>query len=282
MKSLFNYNTLNVSLEKKTRSLLVSLNRRSRNNALNLEMVFELETVLSWATGHLEISSILLRGEGEIFSEGIDLDELAKMDKARLLKLQHRIQKLTLALFYLPQTVIIDLKKGAGNMAAELAIGADIRLAHRQTKLQFNHVEQGLTPACGGIGPLSMVVPLSFARKWILGALPVDNEELSDSGFIANFYKDSDHGKIINRYLHTINKQSPVARIQAKRGLLEAILPELERAREYEKTFASGNACTDDWKEFIKAQKTDQPPQFSSPLEICKIINNSADLPGGR
>ena len=46
MASLFNYNTLKVSLKKETRTLVVELNRPENQNAINTEMIFELEGLL--------------------------------------------------------------------------------------------------------------------------------------------------------------------------------------------------------------------------------------------
>ena len=75
--SLFNYNTLSVSLDKTTRSMTVELNRPELQNSLNTEMIFELETLFTWLSTHIEVKSIYLTGKGDYFCKGLDDKELS-------------------------------------------------------------------------------------------------------------------------------------------------------------------------------------------------------------
>lgn len=274
MSSLFNYNTLKVALNRETRTLEVTLNRPHAENAFCTEMIFELETLFAWTTSHLEIHSILINSSTSYFSPGWDRKELEKMNDERIQKLMERLQKLVYIQFFLPQTVIIDLGDGARGAAAEFAIGADIRLAKNNTDIQFDHIRKGLIPACGGVGFLSAVVPPSFARRWSLSTLPLSENDMLASGFIAELYSEK---QTINSYLQAIASQAPVARIQTKRSLLDTILPALDRARNFEKDYAIAGMCMGDWRKALWAERDDLHPEFTSAKEMASMLQKERE-----
>lgn len=276
MSSLFNYNTLKVSLNRETRTLEVTLNRPHAENALSTEMLFELETLFAWTSSHLEINSILINSSTAYFSPGWDKKELEKMNDERIQKLMERLQKLVYSQFFLPQTIIIDLGEGAKGAAAELAIGADIRLAKNNADIQFDHLRRGFIPACGGIGFLSAIVSPTFARKWNLSTLPINEQELLASGFVAELYSDK---QVVDSYLMAIASQAPVARIQAKRSLLDTILPQLDRARSFEKDYAIAGMCTGDWRKALWAERDDLTPNFTSAKELASQLQKERENP---
>jgi enoyl-CoA hydratase/carnithine racemase len=256
MASLFHYNTLQVSLDRMTRSLVVRLDRPEHKNALNGEMIFELESVLAWCTSHLEINSILLSSTSSGFSCGADLDEMDSLGKDRLKKRLTKVQRLIYSMFFLPQTIIADLRGQAIGLGAELAIGADLRFAQDGTKVSFSQLDHGLTPCCGGVGFLGATINPVWSRNWVLGGGQIPMDQLTESGFVAGRYSnfiddnlDSDTDHPIYNALLKVADQAPVQRIQSKRSLLESILPDLDRALEFERRFAFAGLESDDWRE---------------------------------
>ena len=107
----FNYNTLNVDLRPETRSLTISLNRPKHNNQMNVEMLFELESLFGWLTAHLEVNAVVITGVGDTFCTGFDEEELRLMSEDKLQKYLVRFQRLISGMLALPQTIICDLKK---------------------------------------------------------------------------------------------------------------------------------------------------------------------------
>ncbi len=268
MTSIFNYNTLEVSLDTEYKSIHVNLARPQNENAINFEMLFELETLFSWISGHIEINSILLSGKGDIFSSGIDEEELVKMSDEKLQRFLTKMQKLTYSLFYLPQTIIADLKSEANNIALELACAADIRIISDSGHIQLDYLEKALVPCCGGISFLSSLINTNFAKNWILTGDKINSTPLMQSGFVHKSYSDNCI-ETRNQYLQAISKQAPIARIQAKRSLLETHLRELDKGLQFEKEFAFAGMCTRDWENAIKDHKT----SFTSPKDLAVKLN---------
>ncbi len=242
----FNYNTLNVDLQPKTRSLSISFNRPEKNNQMNLEMLFELESLFGWLTAHLEVNAVVIKGTNDHFCSGFDEDELKIMSEEKLQKYLVRFQRLISGMLALPQTIICDLGKNASGMGLELSLGADIRIAHDEAQLQFNALNKGWVPCSGGIGLLGLLIGHSTARQWTLSSKSVSFSEARNKGFISEGHGDT--AEVLENILDSISKQSPVARIQTKRSLLEAIMPELTRIFEFESIFSFASMKTNDWK----------------------------------
>ncbi len=249
-KFLFNYNTLDVHLVPPTRSLVVTLNRPKVKNAINNEMIFELETLSSWLMEHTEVHSVLFKGRSGFFSTGFDLEEVKELDLEGLQKLILRFQKLTHSMFDLPQTLIFDFGSGARGAGIELASAADIRLCAPEAQFIFNQLENALPLS---MGLLSSVMERSLLRYATLSGVPLSAREFVSSGFVHEVSARPE------KFMKSIAKQSPVARIQAKKALHESIRPSLERARAYDKSTALGAIETLDFQKqqassYIKAR----------------------------
>ncbi len=280
MVSIFNYNTLDVSLDKTNHSISVKLNRPNCNHAINFEMLFELETVLSWIANHIEIHAVHISSTGKgVFSCGYDIVELKKIDNDRLRKFHNRLRKITYSLFYLPQTIIFDLKQGASNIALEFSVGADIRLAHPKCKAQMNHLNMGLTPACGGIGLMSKIITRSTLSNWILSGNTIDANELIRSGFINSTYTNSNEIQIL---LNQIAAQAPVARIQAKRSLLEGLQRLFRNIDKYEDSISFASMITNDWKTWANANSAEDDERsdlyFTQAKELSTLIQREQSV----
>lgn len=248
MQSLFNYQTLNVTLLKSTRTLRVELNR-GNNNAINLEMLFELESLLAWASNKVEIRSLLMTSSTDLFSEGFNKSHLEKLNENQIIKINEKLQKIVHAMIHLPQTIIVDLKDGASNLGCELSLGADIRIASSNVALHFNHSNFGLTPGGGGMGLLTAMVGQLNARNWLLSSKKIKVNKLLETGFLIDTYsKKEEQAFITEELLEDIYAQSPVARIQTKLGILSPFIEQFEKANQLEKRISKATLATGDWK----------------------------------
>ncbi len=245
---LFNYTTLATRLEKTTRTLFVTLNRPDWNNAFRLEMLFELESLLAWCTTRVEINSIYIESSSKIFSTGLELNHLSELSASSLSKINSKLQKIIFAMMQLPQTIVIDLGHGSQTLASEFALGADIRIAHQNTRIAFNHNHYGLSPAAGGMSMLSTLVAPSFARHWILSGNNISTDALKNSGFIGETYNDHNHAEVRSHILNSIAKDAPVQRIQTKLGLFESLRSQFEAGIVNDRKIAKASMMSEDWK----------------------------------
>lgn len=275
--SLFNYSTLNVSLNKQNRSLHISFNRSEYQNSFNFEVLFELESVLAWASNKLEISTILFSGADGFFSSGISLESIQK-NSDRLEKFLTKFRKIASSLHYLPQTAICDVGTGTSNLGCEFAINCDLRLSHCLSYMEFNHLKMGLTPSAGGIGMLKTHVGPSKAKNWIFTTKKVFTEELLNCDLVCQSYDSLNRQEVIDNLLNTIDAQAPVSRMQAKMAFFESMRFELETTETYEAKISKANILSFDWVEAQQANLEKRNPEFMKAKSFKYVLDHSKDL----
>jgi methylglutaconyl-CoA hydratase len=128
----------------------VTLNRPSRKNAFDAELIAAMAEAFETLHGAEGVRLVFVRGAGGMFSAGADLDWMrAAADRteddnrddafamARMLKLLHDLPQLTVAL----------VEGGAFGGGAGVAAACDLAVATRGAKFSFSEVRLGLIPA---------------------------------------------------------------------------------------------------------------------------------------
>jgi len=263
MAKLFSFKALELYPLKKYQSLILEL----KQPYFDSTSINELEIFFAWVCSHLEVNSILITSKDPIFSRGLDLREFKKMPQKGFEEMLNKFQRLIYSMFFLPQSIVMDLGEEATGVGIEFGIGADIRIARKGVKINFDHLRKGLVPSCGGVGFLESIIPQTFVRKWILLAGNISEGDLLNSGLIHELY-DGSNLDLSHKYLKNINKHPPIPRIQAKRSLLESFLPRIERALEFESKFAFAGMSLGDWKKILDNKKN----PHSSPRDLSKLL----------
>lgn len=254
MQSFFNYNTLNVSLVKSTRSIFIKLNRPESQNSLNMEMLFEFESLLAWLSNKVEIHSVFITaedakdGQKSLFSSGFNLDKLNRYNHNQVVKLTEKLAQLVHSMQNLPQTFVCDLREGASNIACELAIGADLRISSENCQLNFDHNKLGLVPSSSGMSTLALVVGQVHAKNFLLSGRNISVEHARNSGFIFETYNKAQRNECIQKLLVSINEQAPVQRIQTKLGIFDRERANYEQSMKVEKQISKASMMSEDWK----------------------------------
>jgi enoyl-CoA hydratase/carnithine racemase len=288
MQSLFNYNTLNVSLVKSTRSIWIKLNKPENNHSINMEMLFELESLIAWLTNKVEIQSVFLTSEDtekNQFSQGYSSTNVKKYSQNQILKLTDKLQKIVQAFHHLPQTIVIDLKKGASNLGCELATAADIRVAHEDCEIEFDHNKLGLTPSSSGMSTLALLVGQMHARNFLLSGQKIDLKFLSNSGFVYQSYDDNSKRKVVQNLLVSIRSQAPVQRIQTKLGVFDLERAKYEQSMKVESQIGKASLMSEDWK-IEKNESTEQinsddfmPAKSMSYVTKLTLVDDASEKP---
>jgi enoyl-CoA hydratase/carnithine racemase len=255
MQSIFNYNTLNATLERKTRTLYIELESND-TNAMSMEMLFELESLLAWTSNKVDIHSILFKSKKGLFSSGHNPNILKEQTQIQIEKMTEKLQKLVQALLHLPQTVVFDLGLGASNIGAELSVGADIRIAHHNCAVNFNHTSLGLVASSCGMSAFSIIIGQANARNFLLTGKTIPYNHLINSGFVFETYEKETREDVTNDLLMSIHNQAPVQRIQTKFGIFENIRESFEHSMKIEKQISKAALMSQDWKNSKEVTET--------------------------
>jgi methylglutaconyl-CoA hydratase len=128
----------------------LTLNRPTKRNALNDELIADLKSALSSAAANDEVRCVVLRGAGSDFCSGADLSALQKISQASVaenLADAQSLAELFLMMRQIPVPVIAAVRGRALAGGCGLALACDIVLADISARFGFPEVKIGFVPA---------------------------------------------------------------------------------------------------------------------------------------
>ena len=172
----------------------VRFNRPDKRNALDGAQFAAVEAVGEELKETPGVRVVVLSGEGESFCAGLDFAMFSGMagDGERDPqgnpgdipdgRITHRGQQVCWVWQELPVPVIAAVHGHALGGGFQIAMGADIRIAHPDTKWSVREVHWGLVPDMTGTFMLSRLVRSDIARELTYTARMVDGREAYDLG----------------------------------------------------------------------------------------------------
>lgn len=152
----------------------IVLNRPDKRNAINREMFRQFDAAVALANRTPDIRAVLIRGEGEAFSAGIDVSSLLGLAQSHGPHWQQRMRSITdefqgvlTRLERLEVPTIALLHGHCLGLAFELALACDLRLAAEDTLLGLPEVLLGIIPDVGGTTRLTRLVGPGRAKELI-------------------------------------------------------------------------------------------------------------------
>ena len=132
----------NVLLEKKDRTTIVTLNRPERRNALTIELLTEVTEALDAASADPDQRILILRGAGQAFCAGLDLQETTVVEKAH--RSAEMVAKTLLAISQTRLITIAQVHGAAVAGGAGLMSACDFVVAAERTKIGYPETKRGL------------------------------------------------------------------------------------------------------------------------------------------
>jgi enoyl-CoA hydratase/carnithine racemase len=177
--------------------VLLRLNRPERLNALNAELVGELQRAFaSLATEH-DVRAVVLTGAGRGFCSGIDVRNfgagmLEATDPAiDRMRFQEMMAGLPQAVRALPQPVIAAVNGPAVGAGLALCLASDVRICSASASFANAAILLGLSGAEMGMSYyLPRIVGLSVAADWMLTGRAVPAEEAYRRGLVSELVDD--------------------------------------------------------------------------------------------
>lgn len=162
----------------------ITLNRRNKNNAMNVAMTRDWEQLVRWLAGHPEeVRVAVVQGSGDHFCAGDDVPEVGQLpiDEARQLSL--RQAELCLSLARLPQPIIAAIDGFALDAGCVLAVSCDFRIATTRARIGMPEILLGWPPGYG-LSQLTAVAGKATAIDLCLTGRQVDADEARRLGLV--------------------------------------------------------------------------------------------------
>src|SRR5947207_7413377 len=148
----------------------IVMNRPEKRNALNGDLIQALGHAFEEVAADDPVRVVVVRGEGPMFSSGMDvggLNELSK-DPSGLREFRDPILRWWNLLEEMPKPTIAQIHGACIGGAMELALAADFRVMAEDAVAAILEVKIGLIPDVGGCSRLPAVVGVGRAKELIM------------------------------------------------------------------------------------------------------------------
>ena len=178
------YSTLSYTVEE--RVARITMERPERRNALNATMIGELTEAFSAAAADADVRVVILRGAGEAFSAGADLETLQQLQANTYAENEEdsmRLAALFKAIYTHPKVTIAEVQGHALAGGCGLATLTDYTYAVPEALFGYTEVKIGFIPALVAVF-LQRKVGGGLARRLFLNAELISAAKASDYGLI--------------------------------------------------------------------------------------------------
>lgn len=200
---------------------ILSLNRPEKRNALNIPLLRDLCEAIRETHALPDQRALIISGEGNVFSAGLDLKE--SLDGAGAEPSARMIEKLLRSLYESPLVTIAAVRGAAIAGGAGIVAACDLAVAAEGTSFAFPEVKRGLVAALVST-LLKRQLSGKHLRELMLLGEPIDADRAYDIGLINAVCEEKELLNKALRYAEQAKKAAPSAVLETKR-LLENLNP---------------------------------------------------------
>lgn len=245
---------------------IITFNRPERRNALNEEMMNEIEHALHEAMEDSEISAIILTGGPKYFISGTDMDFLLgggdELTPQMMYEAHHSTQSVYRYLSSIRKPTIAAISGYAFGGGLEFALCCDFRIATEGAKIGTPEIKVGIIPGAGGTQRLSRMIGITKAKELVLTGEPISAEEAYRLGLLNLIVPVDDlieESKTFAKKFRAL----PSFAVEMGKTILDAgVNMSLKEALEMERLAFSMLYSTEDQKEGLRAFFEKRPPRF--------------------
>lgn len=209
----------------------VRINRPEKKNAVTLELLAELVAVGEGLAAQDGLRAVILSGEGENFSSGLDtsvfMQMAGKLDaiKDQMLKLPdgetaNMFQRPAQVWQQLGVPVIAAIEGVCFGAGLQIALAADFRIATPDAKLSIMEAKWGLIPDMGISLSLPRLMPVDRAKALIMTGRVMSGDDALSEGLVT--WIDADPMARAQAFAEELCEKSPDA-VRAGKQLADAI-----------------------------------------------------------
>jgi enoyl-CoA hydratase len=241
-----------------------TISRPKALNALNAELLEELEDIIQNLYQDSDIRGLILTGDGDkAFVAGADIKELAILNQQQALELAKKGQDLFKKIEDCPKPIIAAVNGFALGGGCELAMACHMRIATENAKFGQPEINLGIIPGYGGTQRLAQLVGRGKALELILTGDLIAAHEAKTLGLVNHVVSTREElMSLANSIMNKIATKSPIAVSNAIKSVNAGFGFENAGYLAEAENFAAC-ASTDDFKEGTTAFIEKRPPNFT-------------------
>lgn len=231
-----------VTLKTQGRIALLTLNRPDALNALNAQVLADLNNAINEIEQASEITAVILTGIGRSFAAGADIAEMRQYTAPEGKRFSAQGSEVLLRLESLAAPVIAAVNGFALGGGCELAMACDIRLASKTATFGQPEVGLGVIPGFGGTQRLARICGVSRAMELILTAKVIHAEEAKAIGLVSEVYQPEELMPRAWELAEQICQNAPLAVQESKKCIRFGLQADIRTACAFESE-AFGITC---------------------------------------
>jgi 2-(1,2-epoxy-1,2-dihydrophenyl)acetyl-CoA isomerase len=245
----------NILFEKAAQTVTITLNRPAAYNALNEALFKDLARALEICADDDDTRAVVLTGAGKAFCSGGDIaafrEEIDTNPSDPLRQLIKTLNVFIFGLRALPKPVIAAVNGAVGGAGMSLMAACDLRVCASSVRFRQAYTNLGLVPDGAWALTVGRLIGLNKAQELIFLDPVFDAEQALAWG-------------LVNRVVALRLAKGPTRSYAiAKENINHAMLDQLERQLERERSGMIRAAKTADYKEGLRAFFEKRPPVFS-------------------
>jgi enoyl-CoA hydratase/carnithine racemase len=205
---------------------LISWDRQARRNAWDLDTMSGIADAIEAAGDDPDVRCVVLRGAGEHFSAGDDLQSALEADSAAWAATIEGFQRMTRVVLACPVPAIAAVDGVCVGGALEFAASCDIRLCTDRVRLLTPEIRIGLVMSNAGTLFLPEVLGETAARELLLSGEERDAEWAREHGFATELVAPGELDARIEHWTEVLARNSRAA-VAATKAMLNQRFGEL-------------------------------------------------------
>lgn len=181
-------------------------------NALNNEVMGDLDKVMDEVKNTKEIKSVIITGAGDkAFVAGADINEFNGLDHEQGMALAKKGQDIFFKIENSSKPIVAAVNGFALGGGCELAMACHFRVASEQAKFGQPEVNLGIIPGYGGTQRLTNLIGKGKAIELLLTGAMIDSMEALTYGLVNYVVPFQELMERCKKILEKINSKSPSA-----------------------------------------------------------------------
>ena len=221
----------NILLEKKSLYAVATINRPKALNALNSEVLSDLDELVQTVSADADIRALVITGSGEkAFVAGADIGEMSTLTPAEGEAFGKHGNDVFRKLETLPIPTIAAVNGFALGGGCELSMSCDIRICADTAVFGQPEAGLGITPGFGGTQRLARLVGPGMAKQLIYTAKNIKADEAYRIGLVNAVYPLDELMPAAEKMAETIAKNAPIAVRACKKAINEGLEAKMDDA----------------------------------------------------
>lgn len=253
-----------ILLEKKEGIAKITLNRPEVLNAMNPEMLSELEEAVADIERDDSVRAVIITGVGRAFSSGADLKAVKEVgdDPQQRFRFTRRWHEVFNAVENLSKPVIAAINGFCLAGGLELVEVCDLAIASDKAVIGDQHANYGLVAGGGGTQRLPRLIGVRKAKELLLTGDWLSPEEAERLGLVNKVVPADKLEETAQELAAKLAKKSPLASRTIKLLVNKGMQADLNTGLELEISAVIQHEGSEDVKEGIRAFEEKRTPEF--------------------